>query len=62
MNGFEFNMLSVVACILIVRAEKYVMSSAQTLDTISLMSKLKMSVLLARNLPGDVTSLPACSE
>jgi hypothetical protein len=63
MNGFEINMLLVIAGTLIARAEKHnVMSSVHILDTISLMSKLKMSVLLARNLPGHVRSLPACSE
>jgi len=56
MNGFE---LLVIAGSLIVRAEKSkVMSSVHILDTSFLMSKLKMSVLPARNLHVHVISLP----
>jgi 2-phospho-L-lactate transferase/gluconeogenesis factor (CofD/UPF0052 family) len=63
MNDFELKMLLVIACTSIIRAEKHkVMSSVHILDTISLMSKLKMSVLPARNLHVHVIRLPTCSE
>ena len=63
MKGFQLKMLLVIAGTLIVRAEKHkFMSSVHILDTISLMSKLKMSVLPARNLHVHVISLPTCSE
>jgi hypothetical protein len=63
MNGFQLKVLLVINGTLNVRAEKHKdMPSVHILDTISLTSKLKMSVLPARNLPVQVISLPTCSE